>query len=70
MSHSFPFGTSVQILDTTTTKTLLVRATVFTFVGEMHTQDGGIFTSAIKRENGDCFCGGELRMDCALSQSI
>lgn len=55
MSHSFPFGTGVQILDTTTTKTLLVRATVFTFVGEMHTQHGGIFTSAIKRENGDVF---------------
>lgn len=35
----------------------LCAPTIFTFVGEMHTQHGGIFTSAIKRENwgGGCF---------------
>lgn len=47
----FPFGTGVQTLDTTTTKTVRVCARrQLTFVGEMHTQHGGFFTSAVRRK--------------------
>lgn len=50
MSHSFPFGTGVQILDTTTTKTLHVCAPPSHLCWRNTYTTWGHFTSAIRRK--------------------
>lgn len=62
MSHSFPFGTGVQILDTTTTKTFHVCAPPSHLCWRNTYTTWGHFTSAIRRkteivlQRADCIC--------------